>query len=296
MLRRDFVRGSVATAGLTMAYPAAFASALGLPLGIQLYSVRQQMATDFDGTMAAVAEAGYKEVEAASLPQKSAGEIRAALDRAGLKCVGAHHGFADLHSRFEQTVTYDKELGVSFVVCASSGYRPGATPATPGSHVPMTLDDWHYNADEFNVMADKATALGVEFAYHNHSAEFVMTEGKIPLIELLRLTDPKKVTFEMDCGWVVVGGMNPVDLLREYPTRFSKLHVKDFNFSLNPTTGKKNAKVTELGRGTIDYSPIFVEAARTHHIEHAFVEQEEFDIPWKESLQVDAAYMRKFKG
>ncbi len=289
--RRDFVGRGAALAAMLMARRRAFANPLGLPLGIQLYSVRQQMAQDLDATLVAVAEAGYTEVEAAALPSKSAKEIRAALDKAGLRCVGAHHPFADIHSRFEELVTYDKELGVQFVICAS----PGSRLAGPGSakHSGMTLDDWHYSAEQFDTMGEAANRMGVRFGYHNHSGEFTLTEGKVPLLELLRLTNPEKVTFEMDCGWVVVGGAKPVELLRDYAHRFSMLHIKDFNFPNPPTSNAHDAKVTELGRGTIDYVPIFAQAARTQHILHAFVEQEAFDMPWKESLKMDAAYMRK---
>ena len=268
----------------------ALANPLGLPLGIQLYSVREQMVQDFEGALAAVAGAGYTEVEAAALPKKSAKEIRAALDKAGLRCVSAHHPFGDLHARFDEIVAFDKELGVQFIICSSSGYR---TPPTPGQHRPFALDDWHYNAEQLNVMGEKSKNAGVRFGYHNHSGEFDVTEGKVPLFELLRLTEPSKVTFEMDCGWVVVGGANPVDVLQQYPNRFSMLHVKDFVFQPNASTGKREAKVTELGRGTIDYKPIFAQAAKNQHIQHTFVEQEAFDMPWKESLKVDAAYMKQ---
>lgn len=289
--RRDFVGSGAALAAMLMARRHAFANPLGLPLGIQLYSVRQQMAQDLDATLVAVAEAGYTEVEAAALPSKSAKEIRTALNKAGLRCVGAHHPFADIHSRFDELVSYDKELGVQFVICAS----PGSRPAGPGSakRSGMTLDDWHYSAEEFDAMGEAANRMGVRFGYHNHSGEFTLTEGKVPLMELLRLTNPEKVTFEMDCGWVVVGGAKPAEILRDYPHRFAMLHVKDFNFPDTSASNAHDAKVTELGRGTIDYIPIFAQAARTQHIQHAFVEQEAFDMPWKESLKVDAAYMRK---
>jgi sugar phosphate isomerase/epimerase len=115
-------------------------------------------------------------------------------------------------------------------------------------------------------------------------------------MELLRLTDPKKVTFELDCGWATVAGMNPVDLMKNHPHRISMLHVKDFKLPGSPLPDPHAAKVTELGLGSIDYRPIFAEAARSQHIEHAFVEQEAFDMPWRESLQVDADYLRKFRA
>jgi sugar phosphate isomerase/epimerase len=286
--RRRFIgttAGAVAAFGLggRMAY----ANPLGLPLGIQLYSVRREMAGDFEGTLAGVAEAGYTEVESAALPKKSAKEIRAALDTAGLKCVSSHRGFADFKDRFDETVAFDKECGVSNMICPGPGKRDASVKG------PMTLDDWHYNAEQFNLFGEKLAKMGITFGYHNHTGEFAETEGKIPYFELLRLTDPKKVTFELDCGWAFVAGRNPVDLMKTYPYRFSMIHVKDFKLPPNPSPeAREQAKVTELGQGSTDYKPVFAQAAKTQHIRHAFVEQEAFDMPWKQSLSVDAAYLK----
>jgi sugar phosphate isomerase/epimerase len=109
----------------------------------------------------------------------------------------------------------------------------------------------------------------------------------------LKITDPKKVTLELDCGWATVAGMNPIEIMKNHPNRFSMLHVKDF--TMTPGGGAEGAKVTELGQGTIDYTPIFAQAAKTQKIRHAFVEQEAFTMPWKESLKTDAVYMKKLK-
>jgi hypothetical protein len=128
--RRQFVGATASIAIHSLAGRSAHATPLDLPLAIQLYSVRQQMAEDLDGAFAAISAAGYTEVEAALLPKRSAKEIRAALARAGLRCVGAHHGFADLNTRFDETVAYDRELGVRFIICASPGYR---TPSPSGT-------------------------------------------------------------------------------------------------------------------------------------------------------------------
>ncbi len=292
--RRDFIAGTTALALTTLLNRAALATPLGLPLGIQLYSVRQQMAEDLDGALAAVSAAGYTEVEAAALPKKSAKEIRAALDKANLHCVSAHHPFADLSTRFDEIVAYDKELGVRFIICSSPGRRTPPPAGAAGAHAPLSLDDWHYNAEQFNLFGEKTAAAGLRFGYHNHTPEFTLTEGKTPYMELLRLTDPQKVTFELDCGWARVASMDPAEILKNHPHRITMLHVKDFKLA-SPSSDPHDVKVTELGQGTIDYHPIFAQAAKTQHIEHSFVEQEAFDMPWKESLKVDADYMRNFK-
>jgi sugar phosphate isomerase/epimerase len=294
--RRQFVGTTAAFAVLSFADRSASANPLGLPLGIQLYSVRQQMSEDLDAALAAVSAAGYTEAEAASLPKKSAKEIRAALDKAGLRCVSAHHPFADLHARFDEIVAYDKELGVQFIICSSPGYRTPPPAGAPGGAKPYSLDDWRYNAEQFNAFAEKTAAFDIRFGYHNHTREFAMTDGKTPYMELLQLTDPKKVTFELDCGWAIVAGVNPAEIMKNHPYRISMLHVKDFKLPPNPTPENHDeAKVTELGHGSVDYRPIFAQAAKTQHIQHAFVEQEAFDMPWKESLKVDADYLRTFK-
>jgi sugar phosphate isomerase/epimerase len=289
--RRQLVETTAAVAILGMADRVAFCNPLGLPLGIQLYSVRQQMLKDLDEALAAIRVAGYVEVEAAALPKKSAREIRASLDKAGLQCVSAHHPLADLNTRFDEIVTYDKELGVHFIICSSPGHR-----VQPPTGTPFSLDDWHYTAERLNFFGEKAATSNVRVGYHNHTPEFVVTDGKTPYSELLRLTDPKKVTFELDCGWALVAGVSPAEIMKDNSNRISLLHVKDFNLPQNPSPETHDPTVTELGKGTVDYRPIFAQAAKSQHILHAFVEQEAFDMPWKESLKVDANYMRGFRN
>jgi sugar phosphate isomerase/epimerase len=157
----------------------------------------------------------------------------------------------------------------------------------------FTLEDWRWSADQFNAIGEKVNAAGIRFGYHNHTMEFHEVDGVMPYDELMRLTDPAKVTMEMDCGWVVVGGGNPVEYLLKYPTRITMLHVKDFKMGKAPGSISNPPPATELGRGTIDYRPIFREAVKAGHVTHCFVEQEEFDVPPMESLKIDADYMRK---
>lgn len=288
--RRSFLGGAVAvTASLSTRL--SFGMPLGLHPGIQLYSVRKQMEEDFDGALAAVHEAGFVEVESAALPKKPAAEIRAALDKAGLKCVSSHRSFADLTTKLDDVIAFEKTMGVSYIICPGPGRRNAPAAGTkPG---PLTIDDWQYNAENFNKVGEKLKAVGITFGYHNHYVEFAPVDGKVPYEELLRICDPTKTTFELDCGWAMVAGHNPVELMKKYPHRFSMFHVKDFHLPPNPSPeNHEEAKVTELGRGTIDYRPIFAQAAKNQKITHAFVEQEGFDIPWKESLKVDADYLK----
>ena len=290
LTRRDFIGGAAAVAALSSP-GISWAMPSGLAPGIQLYSVRDQMAKDFQGTLAAVRGAGYVEVESASLPKKSAAEIRKALDQAGLKCVSSHCSFIDVTKNLDATTEFQKTLGVSYIICPGPGRRnPPAVGAKTG---PLTIDDWKYNTEEFNKTGEKLKKAGITFGYHNHWVEFQPVDGKVPYEVLLELCDPDKTTFEMDCGWVKVAGQDPVALMKKYPHRFSMLHVKDFHLPPDISYAKhEDAKVTELGRGSIDYRPIFAQAAKNQKITHAFVEQEAFDIPWQESLKADADYLK----
>jgi hypothetical protein len=131
--RRTFLAtGASAALALAFANRKAFASPLGLPLGIQLYSVREQMGVDLSDALGAIHAAGYTEVEAAALPKKSARDIRAALDAASLRCVSAHHPFAELAAKFDEMVAFDRELGVKFMICSSPGF---CNPAPAGAAV-----------------------------------------------------------------------------------------------------------------------------------------------------------------
>jgi sugar phosphate isomerase/epimerase len=288
--RRDFVKASSASliVGSSALHGAKVsAKTLNLPLALQLYSVRDLLPKDYAGTLKEIGALGYKEVESAGYFNQTAVEVKTAMSDAGLTLVGAHHSSDDLHRSLAQILSFSHELGISYIVCSSPGHKNPADKANP------TLDDWRWNADEFNVFGEKVNAAGMRFGYHNHILEFKETDGVIPYVELLRLTDPSKVTMELDCGWVVVGGGNPIEYLRNYPTRITMLHVKDFKRPATPPSNTNRPAVAELGQGTIDYAPILEEAAKSGNVKHCFAEQEAFNVPWIQSLKIDADYLRK---
>lgn len=295
--RRGFVQAGFAglVCGRELFRPAmAGATPLGLPLGLQLYSVRQQLPRDPEAVLQRIAELGYREVEAAGFYNYTAEEVNRAMGNAGLRCISAHYAYAGLGNDLPRTMDFLKAAGVEYLICASPGRKDSTAAGTGIAHSGgMTIDDWRWNAEQFNQMGAKAKAAGLKFGYHNHVAEFATAGGVVPYDELLRLTDPALVTFEMDCGWVVVGGGDPVAYLRRYPTRISMLHVKDFR---PKTAGEERPAPAELGRGTIDYRPIFAAAKMAGGIRHCFVEQEGFDVPWDEALKIDAEYMKRFAG
>ena len=297
--RRDFLKASSAT----LLYGPAFlrgntllAQSLGLPLGLQLYSVREMLPTDYEGTLKQIAALGYRQVEAAGFYNHSASQVKQAMKDAGLHCVSAHYPYNELHTKFDEVLAFNKELGVEYIICSSPGFKnPARTKHGDWAHA-FTLEDWRWNAEQFNKFGEKVHAAGMKFGYHNHTMEFQKQNGVVPYIELIRLTDPSMVTMEMDCGWVVVGGGNPIELLQRYPTRISMLHVKDFKVTGKPMSVTNPPPSAELGQGSIDYRPILQAAAKAGHIRHCFVEQEQFDMPPMQALKVDAEYMRKLNA
>jgi sugar phosphate isomerase/epimerase len=294
--RRTFLETAVsatACAAVWTHVPRLMANPLGLPIGLQLYSVRDLMPKDYEGTLQQLGALGYREVEAAGFFGHTPAQVKQAMDHAGLNCVSAHYPLRDLLPKVDETIQFGKDLGLKYIVCASPWVKDPSRVKDPGSRAArdaMTLDDWRWNAEQFNRIGERVNAAGIRFAYHNHTPEFRSENGVVFYDELMKATDPAKVTMEMDCGWVIVGGKNPVDYLTRYPTRISMLHVKEFKMS-GWTPGSEPPPSTEMGRGSIDYRAIF-EAAKKARIEHAFVEQEQFDMPPMEALKIDADYMR----
>jgi sugar phosphate isomerase/epimerase len=250
-----------------------------MPIGLQLYSVRELLPKDFSGTLRKVREAGYTMVEAAGYYDKTAVDFRHAMDDAGLRCVSTHHPMSVLRPQLDKLIEYGQKLGLEYIVCSWTDHRD------PTQKGPMTLDDWRWAAGEYNRIGEKVKAGGMTFGYHNHTPEFRSENGVLFYDELLRLTDPKLMVFEMDCGWVFAAGRDPVEFLSRAPERFPLLHVKDMVKGAN---GEFNSTV--MGRGVMNYAQILRAATG---LKQYFIEQEEFDLDTMEALRLDAAYMRK---
>ena len=280
--RRTFLKASGAIAAAACVGARRLSAAhLHMPIGLQLYSVREQLPKDFDGTLHQLGAAGYTVVEAAGYFNKTATEFRHSMEQAGLRCVSTHHTLSALRTEFDQWIEYAHTLGLEYIVCSSSG----GVHRDPSAKGELTLDDWRYVASEFNRIGEKVKAAGMMFGVHNHTPEFASEGGVLVYDELLRLTDPKLVVFEMDAGWVHASGHNPVDYLKKSPERFQLMHVKDMVLGAD---GKQ--QMTVLGKGSIDYRPILRAATG---LKYYFVEQEEFDMDPMKELHEDAEYVRK---
>jgi sugar phosphate isomerase/epimerase len=312
LARRQFlVTGSAAGAALALAHsmPKLLqAEPAGRAIGIQLYTVAADLSADVRGTLTALAKIGYREVESAGFAKLSAKDFRKALDDAGLHCPSAHLGFgaSDPSPLFEDAHAVGAHYAVSSVLFAMAPTPSGA----PSSKVvresfmnalsSLTLDDFKRTADLANSIGAKAKQAGLQYAYHNHNFEFKdQGNGQTGYDFLLNQTDPDLVKFELDCGWMVAAGRNPIDYFSKYPNRYRMIHVKDFLPGDKPTTslmGPDRPKGTELGRGHIDYAPIFP-AASAAGVEYFFSEQEPpiEGMTAIEAAKVNYDYMRSLK-
>ncbi len=257
------------------------AAPLSIPIGLQLYSVRDLLPKDFDGTLRQLKEAGYSVVEAAGFFDKSAKDFRHAMDQAGLRCISSHHSLRDLQSQLDQWIDYGHTLGLEYIVSSEAG----GVHRDHNAKGELTLDDWRWVADELNRIGEKLKSAGIALGVHNHIPEFVVLDGVVVYDELLRLTDPKFVVFEMDAGWVTASGFDPVKYLSKTPERFPLMHVKDMAREAN---GKYHPVV--MGTGVADYRRILRAATG---LKHYFIEQEEFVGNPMQEIREDAEYMRK---
>lgn len=269
------------------------AEAMGLPPGIQLYSVRDDMAKNVPATLKKLRSIGYVEVEPAGFGKYSAKEFRALLDDAGLRAPSAHLKLTptDLSPQFEDA----NALGAHYAVSSSlqtAMHPPENSPGKPRGMAPLGADGFKRLADAMNDIGAKARAAGLQYAYHNHNYEFEkMPDGTFGYDILIHRTDPGLVKFEADCGWMCAGGADPASYFLKYPGRFKMVHVKEFQPMAAPSTslsGPSRPKGTDLGQGFIDYRPIFA-AGRKAGIEHAFSEQEE-PFPVSQMASAEAAF------
>jgi sugar phosphate isomerase/epimerase len=300
--RRRFLQMGAACATAAALLPArqAHATPFGLPLGLQLYSVRDQLKGNFQRTLETVASLGYRQVEAAGFYGRTPQQIQDAMQQAGLVCVSAHYPSAQLEKSLDAILDFHTKLGTAhYIICSFPGFAPRSAAAKlpfAKQVTSFTLEDWKWNAHQFNEWGAKVKKAGFQFGYHNHTMEFQPQDGVVPYDLLIKETEPNLVIMEMDCGWVTVGGGSPEHYLRTYPNRIKMLHVKDFARDAGHTSIDNPPPATELGRGTADYPAIF-RAVKPGSLQHIFVEQEAFpDMPWKQSLQVDAEYLKKLKA
>jgi sugar phosphate isomerase/epimerase len=285
MNRRTFIESSIATAVVTATANSTWGAASVHHIdrvGLQLYTVRELMKHDFEGTVAGVAKIGYKEVEFAGYFGKTPQEVRALLDSNGLTSPSAHHPMQPPANAMAKTSTLETNLqeiidgahiiGQKFLVCPYLDAKS------------RTADGYKRLAESCNRVGEQTKKAGIQFCYHNHSFEFEKVEGldgTLPFDYLITQTDPKNVKIEMDLCWITVGGQDPIAYFNKYPGRFPLVHVKDWSKEGSDPGGNEGAvghavtgHIANVGSGSIDWKNIFAHSGKAG-IEHYLVENDE---------------------
>jgi sugar phosphate isomerase/epimerase len=262
-----------------------------IPLGIQLWTVKEPASKDLEGTLRAVHAAGFREIEFAGFYDKSAAEIGALLKKIGFSLVSMHAGAADIASKGDQILADARTLGLRYIVCSSPGVSP-EKDKLPWEEKMKAVDlaDWKWNADLFNKFGKQVSEAGMSFGYHNHSAEFKKFDGKTAFDHLYEMTDPKHVKIELDVGWVTVAQQDPIAILNKYKDRVIALHVKDVSKRMS---ADKDPPSVALGEGVIDWKAV-IGTAKKNGTKAFFYEQEEpFTRPILESVKISGDYLQK---
>ena len=249
--RRELLSATAAT-GLVAAtgVSAAAEPATGRVPGLQLYTVRDSMATDVRVTLQAVAGIGYREVEFAGYFGHTPGEIRGMLDEFGLTSPSTHVGTDAIRGNVSSLVDSATEIGHRYV-----------TLAWLAENERQSIDDYKYWAEAVNRLGEACAANDMRAAYHNHDFEFQPVDGRLPFDILLAEMDPALVDFELDFYWVRKAGLEVETVLSTAPGRFVLAHIKDIDAVGN---------MVNVGDGTIDFGGILAGSS----VRHCFVEHD----------------------
>jgi len=278
--RRDFIKTSSSLVAGSLIIPtvsctSGLMTTKKMDAGLQVYSVRNQLKEDFQGTMTKVSEIGYKLIEGYGLGLDGLflGTITPAayskiVTDLGMKLVATHCGYFT-HDNASKMIDAAKTAGVEYLVI----------PGIPGN-LRETIDGYKSIADNFNKIGELCNAAGIKFGYHNHAFEFEVIDNQIPQEVLISNTQADLVDFEADLFWCTKGGYDPVKLINKYPGRIKLFHVKD------ATSEKEEATV---GQGVIDFKSIF-EIGKKSGLQYYFIEDERIDDPFA-NIKADHDYI-----
>lgn len=274
--RRTFIKRITASALASMIIPeTVWANPMKKTIGIQLYTIRDMVNKDFEGTLKILSGIGYNSVEAAGYGDRKfynyePKDYQKICNDYGILPLSSHSGInlENADTVIEDTV----KAGMSYLVLPSIPIEKR-----------KTLDDYKHLADEFNLIGEKCKKSGLKFGYHNHAFEFEKIEGRVPYDSLLENTDPELCFMQVDFYWMVYGGYDPLDYIQRYPGRFELWHVKDMD-----KTEKRES--TEIGSGVIDFRRLFRKQKKSG-MKYFFVEQEEFKMDITESITLSFNYL-----
>ncbi|MGD2175689.1 MAG: sugar phosphate isomerase/epimerase [Candidatus Brocadiaceae bacterium] len=226
-----------------------------MPIALQLYTVRDQLAEDYVGTLKSVKKIGYDHVQLTGRLPFEAPEMRDVLEGIGLGVTGIHVGGDQLRDDLDRWIDYAKGVGTRDLVW----------PAIP-EHERETREDWLRIAETMDELGARCREQGIRLSYHNHSFEFLRFDGTYALDLLYERTSPENLYAEIDTYWVQHGGEDPVDYIRRYAGRLPILHVKDM-------ADDEARSFAEVGNGILDWGAIH-EAAVQAGVEVYAVEQD----------------------
>ena len=273
MNRRNFLQLSAAGLGAIALSDLAFAQLKPFPVGVQLYTVRDQAEKDLAATLAHISMIGYNDVETYwNVYTHPAKDLRKMIVDNGMGVPSGHFDYDGLAGKFD----YAKELGVEYIVC----------PMLP-KDMWTSADGFKKAAAQFNQWGEKAKSMGMQFGFHNHNYEFQKFGNQTGFDILTSEADPKLVCLEMDCYWITQSGNDPVAMLKKYGDRIQLLHLKDRlpGFPTSQMLGPDAEHFTEVGSGTIDWKSV-LETAQQTGVKHYFVERDNGAKPPFESLRI----------
>jgi sugar phosphate isomerase/epimerase len=250
-----------------------------IPIGLELYSVRDQLRADLMGTVREVAKLGYEGVEFYSpyfqWTSAQAKDVRKLLDDVGMKCYSTHNGAnAFTTENIPKAIELNSIIGSKYVVMAGAGKVAG-------------LDGWKTVAETLTKAADQMKSAGISAGFHNHQTEFMPIEGKRP-IEVLAADTPKHVVLQLDVGTCVHAGSDPVAWINANPGRIKSIHCKDWS--------KAKGYRVLTGEGEAPWKAIIAAAEKVGGIEYYLIEQEGADTPPMETAALCLANFKKLKS
>jgi sugar phosphate isomerase/epimerase len=287
--RKSFIKAGAFALAAPMLSKLDFAPKASSKIGLQLYTLRNEISKDLEGTLKKVAAIGYKEVELFGYSDgkffgKTSAEFKTLLKGLGLTPVSGHYGAGVETKPSKGTLSNDWKRAMEDAAALGQKY---ANCAYLTGNERKSIDDYKRHAELFNKSGEVAKEFGIQFGYHNHDFEFQKLDGQIPYDIITANTDPKLVKLELDLYWAVRAGLDPVELFKKHPGRFPLWHVKDME------KGPDKA-FAEVGTGSIDFAKIF-EARKIAGLTHFFVEQDVCKIPPAEAIAISYSNLVKMK-
>ncbi len=265
---------------LATALPAALlAKGRNIPIGIELYSVRNELKADPIGTVAKIGKMGYQVVEFfgpyIDYPLDQVKELRKTMDSVGLKCLSTHNSGKTLFENLPKAIEYNQILGSTMLIQSSAGAKMS------------TVDDWKALAGKLNDVGVKLKAHKMRTGFHNHAAEFQPLDGQLPMEVLAANTGPDFI-LQLDVGTCVSVGQDPVAFIKKHKGRIRSIHAKDW--------GKEKGYRVLLGEGSSPWKEILAAGEKVGGLEVILVEQEGADLPPFEVAERCLATMKKLRA